>query len=318
MRIVLIVTIMLGLEREEGIELEPLGDGKKKLIVNADDFGLTEGVNQAILRGHREGIITSTSLLANGRAFDSAVALTRESPSIGVGVHLNLTEGAPLCSPSSLRGLVDPGGSFCLTSARLALRLLCGAVGLNPVERELRAQIERLLAAGIRPTHLDSHKHMHLFPSIFRVLIRLAGEYGIGGIRCVREKVTHFGQLVLRHRGCSSKIVKQYLVGFTLSLLCMPQRRELRRAQLKFPTYCFGITPTGFLDALHLRQILEGLPDGATELICHPGTVDGDLRQTPTRLLNQRERELQAILAPEAKAMMAQLGIRLINYAELE
>ena len=301
----------------EAVKLKDLAGARKKLIVNADDFGLTERVNQAIIKGHQEGIITSTSLLANGCAFNSAVALAKQAPALGVGVHLNLTEGAPLSPPSCLEGLVSSGGSFNLTSIRLARFLLSRTVKVGAVERELRAQIEKLLTAGIQPTHLDSHKHMHLFPTIFGVLMKLAVEYGIGGIRCVRERVTHMGQLVRQHRGASSRILKQHLVGFTLSLLSMPQRPKLRRVRLKFPAYCMGITATGFLDAKYLLEILEALPDGTTELICHPGTVDVDLRRTPTRLLEQREQELQAMLAAETKETLVRQGIRLISYAGL-
>ncbi len=298
--------------------MEELPGARKKLIVNADDFGLTEKVNQAIIKGHQEGIITSTSLLANGRAFDSAVVLAKQFTSLGVGVHLNLTEGAPLSALLGLRGLVNPGGSFRLTPVRLACCLLSGAIKLSSLEGELRAQIEKLLDAGIRPTHLDSHKHIHLVPAIFRVLMRLAVEYGIGGIRCVRERVAYLSRLVRRHRGSLPRILKQYLVGLTLSLVCMPQRPKLRRARLRFPVHCFGITPTGFLDSRHFQEILECLPEGTTELICHPGTVDEDLQRTPTRLLEHRERELQAILAFETKETLVRQGIRLISYAGLD
>jgi hopanoid biosynthesis associated protein HpnK len=298
--------------------LEELQGARKKLIVNADDFGLTEKVNQAIIKGHREGIITSTSLLANGRAFDSAVVLAKQFTSLGVGVHLNLTEGVPLSAPLGLQGLVNPAGSFRLTPVRLARCLLSGAIRLSSLEGELRAQIERSLDAGIRPTHLDSHKHIHLFPAIFRVVMRLAVEYGISGIRCVREKVAHLGRLVRRNRESLPRILKQYLVGYTLSLLCMAQRPKLRLTRLRFPAYCFGITPTGFLDSTHFQEILECLPEGSTELICHPGTVDEDLQRSPTRLLEHRERELQAILAFETKETLVRQGIRLISYAGLD
>jgi len=300
------------------MNLEELPGACKKLIVNADDFGLTEKVNQAIIKGHQQGIITSTSLLANGIAFDSAVALAKQFTSLGVGVHINLTEGVPLSAPLGLQGLVNPAGSFRLKPVPLARCLLSGAIKPSSLEVEMRAQIERLLAAGIRPTHVDSHKHIHLFPAIFRVLMKLAVEYGINGIRCVRERVAHLNCLIRRHRGSFPRILKQYSVGFTLSLLCKFQRPRLRRTRLRFPAYCFGITPTGFLDSRHFQEIFQCLPEGTTELICHPGTVDEDLQRTPTRLLEQRERELQGILAIETKETLVRQGIRLISYAGLD
>jgi hopanoid biosynthesis associated protein HpnK len=297
--------------------VEPPDGASKRLIVNADDFGLTIQVNQAIVKGHREGIITSTSLLANGAAFDSAVVLAKQVADLGVGVHLNLTEGVPLSSPVSLGGLVNADGLLCLTPARLVRRLLSGSVSVAQVELEMRAQMEKVLSAGVHPTHLDGHKHIHLFPSIFRVLIRLAGDYRIHGIRCVRERVASLGQLISYHRASSSTILKQYLVGVTLSFIGMLQRKELRYAGLKSPAYVYGITPTGFLDARHLQEILGDLPDGTSELICHPGTVDSDLHRSPTRLLEQREQELQAILSPEIRKTIARRGIQLISYSAL-
>ena len=292
-------------------------DTRKRLIVNADDFGLTEKVNLAIVKGHREGVITSASLLANGSAFDSAVVLAQQVETLGVGVHLNLTEGMALTSPARLGSLVDVTGSFCLTPVLLVRRLLSGAVSVTQVELEMRAQIEKILSAGIRPTHLDGHKHIHLFPSLFHVLIRLAREYRINGIRCARERVASLSQLLIFHKSASSTILKQYLVGVALSFIGIPQRRRLRRAGLKSPSCVYGITCTGFLDTRHLREILEDLPDGTSELICHPGTVDSDLQQIPTRLLEQRERELQAILNPEIRKTLVQRGIQLISYSAL-
>jgi hopanoid biosynthesis associated protein HpnK len=287
------------------------------LIVNADDFGLTVRVNRAIVKGHREGIITSTSLLANGGAFDSAVVLTKQVAALGVGVHLNLTEGIALSPPASLGGLVRADGSFGLTPVLLVTRLLSGSVSVAQVELEMRAQIEKVLSAGIHPTHLDGHKHIHLFPSIFHVLIRLASDYRICAIRCVRERVASISQLIRRHRTASPTILKQYLVGVTLSLIGIPQRRELWRAGLKSPACVYGITPTGFLDTRHLQEILGHLPDGTSELICHPGIVDSDLQRIPTRLHEQRERELEAILSPEIMKTMARRSIQLISYAAL-
>src|SRR5215472_15331036 len=127
----------------------------KRLIVNADDFGLSQGINDAIMLGHRQGIITSTTLMANGGAFAAAVEMARAASSLGVGVHLNLTEGTPVSDPSYIPSLVDAQGLFAHTAAQLGRRSLVGSLSLLEVERELRAQIEKVLAAGVAVTHLD-------------------------------------------------------------------------------------------------------------------------------------------------------------------
>src|SRR5262245_50980457 len=156
----------------------------KRLIVNADDFGLSEGINQAVMLGHRQGIITSATLLANGAGFATAVEMASTAGSLGVGVHLNLTEGAPVSAPSGIPSLVNTRGLFTHTVEQLCWHSLVGSLSLLEVERELRAQIEKVLAAGVAITHLDSHKHVHLTPAIGRIVLRLAIAYGIMGLRC--------------------------------------------------------------------------------------------------------------------------------------
>jgi predicted glycoside hydrolase/deacetylase ChbG (UPF0249 family) len=156
----------------------------KRLIVNADDFGLTTQVNQAIIDGHFCGLITSTSLMANGEAFEPAVALSRQAPRLGVGVHLNLTEGKPVAPASSIPSLVNSQGCFARKPGRLWRAMILGRVCTVDIEKELRAQIEKVLAAGIVPTQLDSHKHVHALPVLGRMTTRLARQYGIPALVC--------------------------------------------------------------------------------------------------------------------------------------
>jgi hopanoid biosynthesis associated protein HpnK len=289
----------------------------KKLIVNADDFGLTEKVNEAIVQGHRRGIITSATLMANGAAFESAVGLAQATPELGVGIHLNLTEGAPVSSCSKIPGLVNAQGLLSSTPERLAARLLAGILSLAQVELELRAQMEKVLAAGVALTHLDGHKHVHLFPRIFELVIRLAKEYGIAGVRCAREGPSGLLRLLRKNSTASARILRQYLAACTLSLVSLSRKTRLQQARLKFPSHFFGITVTGFLDAEILQMIIRDLPVGISELMCHPGYVDTHLSRTPTRLVEQREREIQAMIQPEVKRLVAQHGIELISYRHL-
>ncbi|HET7101696.1 MAG TPA: ChbG/HpnK family deacetylase, partial [Terriglobia bacterium] len=233
----------------------------KSLIVNADDFGLTEGVNRAIIDGHRNGIITSTTLMANGMAFASAVAAGSAAPALGIGVHLNLTQGRPVSPASRVPSIVTAEGAFYPGPGILARRILMRQVKPRDVETELRSQIEKVATAGIRITHLDSHKHIHLLPPIFGVVRKLAREYGINCVRCPAEPaVSALGPLRSGRRGWP-RGTKQYLLGRALSTLAACQARKLKDAGLCRPERFFGLSQTGFLDAAMLEQILRALAE---------------------------------------------------------
>ena len=289
----------------------------KRLIVNADDFGLTARINQAIMEAHFGGLLSSTSRLANGEAFASAVALSRQAPRLGVGVHLNLTEGKPVAPAASIPSLMNGQGFFARKPARLWRAMISGRVSAADIEKELRAQIEKVLAAGIVATHLDSHKHVHALPVLGRMAIRLARQHGIPAIRCVAEDWSALGYLLGRFPRAKRTILRQRLNSFALAALSRGWRRQLRRAGVVFAEHFYGVTSTGFLDEELLCEILRHLPDGTSELMCHPGFVDDALRQTPTRLLEQREVEYQALSQPGIKLLAMELGIELVNYGEL-
>lgn len=289
----------------------------KKLIVNADDFGLTEGVNRAIIDGHRKGIITSTTLMANGMAFDSAVAARSGTPGLGVGVHLNLTQGRPICSPSQVPSIVTAEGLFYPTPGILARRILTRKVTPRDVEVELRSQIEKIASAGVRITHLDSHKHIHLLPPLFGLVVKLARDYGIDCVRCPVEPASSaLGPLQSGREGWL-RISKQYVLGRALSTLAACQVKKVAHAGLYRPDYFYGLSQTGFLDAAILEQLLRAVPDGTSEIMCHPGYVDVVLLGTRTRLRAQRETELGALTNPGINRLVAELGIELISYEKL-
>jgi hopanoid biosynthesis associated protein HpnK len=289
----------------------------KRLIVNADDFGLTAGINRAIMAGHHGGLISSTSLLANGEAFASAVALSRQAPRLGVGVHLNLTEGHPVAPASSIPSLVNAQGCFARKPASLWRAMILGRASAVEIEKELRAQIEKVLTTGIVATHLDSHKHVHALPALGRMTIRLARQYGIPAVRCVAERWSALGCSLGRFPHAKTTILRQFLNSCTLAVVSRGWSRQLRRAGVACAEHFYGLTPTGFLDEDLLRDILCHLPEGTSELMCHPGFVDKALRQTPTRLLEQREMEYQALSGPRIQLLVKDLSIRLINFGDL-
>lgn len=289
----------------------------KKLIVNADDFGLTEGVNRAIIEGHKKGIITSTTLMANGRAFNSAVTAALTTPELGIGVHLNVTQGLPVSPAFMVPSIVTSEGAFYRSPAFVARRFLARKAKLSDAERELRSQIEKVASAGINITHLDSHKHIHLLPPIFTIVVKLAREFGIKCVRCPVEPAwSAFGVLQSGRRRWPG-MAKQYLLGRALSTLATCQARKVQDAGLCSPDRFCGLSQTGFLDAALLEQILKTLPEGTSELMCHPGYVDEALLGARTRLLGERETELEALTNASIRQLVTELGIELISYDRL-
>jgi chitin disaccharide deacetylase len=258
----------------------------KQLIVTADDFGLTEGVNRAIGRAHQEGIVTSASLMVSGAAFESAVELARQNPRLDIGLHLDLTN-----KPFAL------------------------AVRTNKLdlERRIRSQIEKAIATGLHITHLDGHKHVHVIPAVLKVIRAVTPEYGIRAIRTMNVRTTGMMSLLHRNPGARAAIIQQFLfaegarVAWKLSL---PNA-------MAGPDSFYGIAETGFLDLRAFANIIRELTDGAHEIMCHPGYLDDDLRQTPTRLLTQRERELEMLTGREVRDLIRNSGIELISYRNL-
>ena len=289
----------------------------KQLIVNADDFGLTKRVSEAIVEAHRHGIVTSTTLMANGAAFDAATALSRQMPRLGVGVHLNLSEGMPVSPAPRIPSLLNAHGRLHLTPGRLWKGIATRRVSLADVETELRAQIAKIHGAGILPTHLDGHKHVHILPGVADIVVRLAQEFSVSSVRCPLEQPPGLFHMLEGRRTSHSSILKQYLVGRGLSALSRRFRQKLAEADLACPTHFYGISQTGFLDARGILEVLRQLPEGTSELMCHPGYVDAELARTGTRLLGQREIEAFALRSRLITSFLADSGIRLVNYKAL-
>ena len=288
----------------------------KQLIVNADDFGLTENVNRGILDAYRDGIVTSTTLLANGMAFESAVAAGKQFHRLGIGVHLNLSEGEPVAGVALVPTLVDAGGRLHLTPARLWAAIAAGRVSLPEIEVELRAQITKIVGAGIAPTHFDGHKHVHVLPRVSDIVIRLTQEFRVPSVRCPSEKKTNVGGTRRNGRFSGASRFKQNLVGRAVSSLAEVFSAKLERAGIHSPAHFYGIRETGFLDTSALREILGNLPEGTSELMCHPGYRDIDLEKTGTRLRAQREIEIKAVTDVSVRNLIVSDGIQLLNYRE--
>ena len=287
----------------------------KRLIVNADDFGLTPLVSQGILDAHLGGIVTSTSLMANGEAFGVAVAMSYRAPWLSVGVHLVLTEGVPVSPAEGIPTLVGADGRFCWTPRKLMKNLAAGHISLVDVETELRAQIVRVVRAGITPTHLDGHKHLHVLPGIREIVICLAQQFAIPAVRCPEEELppAYLSKCLKRPQ---AGVFKQYLAGRAVSWLARRFGRKLEQIGLNYPAPMYGLSQTGFLNGGEVEAILRSLPEGTSELMCHPGYPDSSLARTGTRLLAERETECRALMSPEVRRLAESENIQFINYRE--
>jgi hopanoid biosynthesis associated protein HpnK len=290
----------------------------KYLIINADDFGLTPGVNRGICQSHRHGILTSTSLMANLPAFEDAVTLARANPNLGVGVHFNLTEGRPISPAGQVTTLLNGNGGFISDYQVVLKKLFSRRLNLAEVERELRAQLQKIRQAQLQPTHIDSHKHLHIFPGIIEVVIRLALEYNIKKIRLPLES-TSFIKKSLLPSGWNSKVaIKQYANMKIIAFFSRRAAEKFKQNGIKTNDNFFGILYTGFLNTRVLAEAINRLTPGCWEIMTHPGCWDAELNTMHTRLFQQREAEMQALQAPELRNALAEKEIKLINYAQLD
>lgn len=286
----------------------------KELILNADDFGMTLGINEAIVRAHRNGTLTSATLMANASAFDDAVARALANPTLGVGCHLVLVGGRSVAAPTQIRSLVDEDGFLPKTLPTFVARVSAGLIRQCDIERELRAQIEKTCGAGIEPSHLDTHKHTHAHPRVMQAVARVASEVGIRRVRNPFESLRD--AWATTHAEGSS--AGSQLIAAAAAQISAPSFRSIsRKYSLCSPEHFVGIAMTGRMSPAVVRHMIDTLPEGRTEMMFHPGVYDSDLVAADTRLQRERETELQTLLDPELKAILAKQGIRLISYREL-
>lgn len=265
----------------------------RTLAVNADDFGFTRDVNAGIVRAHLDGILTSTTLMANGEAFEDAVRLAREVPTLDIGVHLQMVQG-----PS----LSEPGRALPETVTQLILEL-----GRWDIEREFAAQVNKIVATGIHPTHLDTHKHTHLLPPVLRAVARISQRYGI---RWVRKPV----DLPMPAPRAS---LKTRLAAVVMRQMAQHFDRVLAEHGARATDHFAGFVWTGAYTAAELAALIGRLPEGITEFMCHPGEFGEELRRARTRLKQERLHELEALVDPQLKAALARHNVRLAGYGEL-
>jgi hopanoid biosynthesis associated protein HpnK len=278
-----------------------------QLIVNADDFGLTAGVNRAIVELHGLGLVTSASLMARASATEEAIELAQSIPALGVGCHIVLVDGEPVLPPHQIPTLVDSQtGCFPSSLNPFLARLFAGRIRSAEIEAETGAQIDFLQQRGVRVTHIDTHKHTHVLPAVLRPVLRAARARGIRAIRNPFEpewaiRATH-GAPWLR--------IAQIAGLRWLEPIC---RRILDSEGFVTSSGTIAVAGTGVLDADTLRSLLQSLPAGTWELVTHPGYNDADLARVRTRLRASRDIERSALIA--LKEFPA---IELVSFAALQ
>jgi hopanoid biosynthesis associated protein HpnK len=281
----------------------------KRLIINADDFGLSRSVNEGVVLAHRRGVLTSATLMVNTPGFEEAVRLAAENPRLGVGLHLNWVRGRPISPPEAVPSLVDSRGLFFSSGGAFLKRLFSGRLRREDLLKEGRAQVERALAAGVRLSHFDSEKNVHAFPRLMDVVVELAESAGIPKIRFIRE----FGL---------SRSPGQTLKAWLLSLACRRSASRLRRAGIVIADRFYGICNSGRMTAGRLLRVFGGLNEGSAEVMVHPGLVDRELESLEetmgTYYINRRrESELNALTDPRLPEEARRLGVHLINFHDL-
>jgi hopanoid biosynthesis associated protein HpnK len=293
----------------------------RQLIVNADDFGLTSGVNRGIVEAHRDGVVSSTTLMAtaNDGTFRAAVELARAVPELSVGCHVVLVDGAPVSAPGAVDTLlaIRSGEPECFYSSlsAFAARATMGGFDREQLVLEITAQIRKIQAAGIEVSHLDSHKHAHIFPEILRAMLRAAK---ICGVRAIRSPFVPMKAIMAQSFAGKRALLKRYGQVRILNTFAGNFRRQTARAGLRAPDGVIGVIETGSMDGILLRQAIEGLPDGTWELVCHPGYADDDLRAVRTRLVESRDRERSLLTSPELREFLERQKIRVVSYRDLK
>jgi hopanoid biosynthesis associated protein HpnK len=285
----------------------------RRLIINADDFGLTQGVNRAIVEAHCDGIVTSATLMANGLAFEDANRRASSTPRLSVGCHVVLVDGLPVLREQTrtLSNRKFDDGRLYQSLSGFALRAISGKIDADEIEAEATAQIRKLQAAGIVVSHLDTHKHTHIFPSVLRPLLRAARSCGVPAMR------NPFGPVHVSIVAKRPSLWKQFSKVRLLSRLGRTFRSSVQDAGMLTPDGTVGIVATGAMDASLFESIVNSLPEGTWELVCHPGYNDADLGSIRTRLRESRAQELEILTSPEARKILAHSGVRLISYREL-
>jgi hopanoid biosynthesis associated protein HpnK len=273
-------------------------DAARRLVVNADDFGRSSSVNHAVLQAHRDGILTTASLMVNEPGCDEAVAMARENPRLGVGLHLGFSHGHSALPPEKIPGLVNARGEFSNRAGPTGFRYFLRRGLHEQLRRELHAQFEKFRATGLPLDHVNGHLHFHLHPVIFRILMADASRLGIRRMRLTRDPFWLNARLA--GGGWLYRINHAIIFG----LLAARSRPWLDRQKIQYARNVFGLLQNGRVDEAYVERLLSRLPPGDSELYSHPS-------------LDEFKREYEALISPRIRQLINEQGIQLIRYQDL-
>ena len=278
----------------------PLGGSGtgRRLIVNADDFGLNAATNEAIIRGHREGILTSASLMMNEPGFEQALQMARENPRMGVGLHLTFLCGYSTLPHEKIPGLVNEKNEFDWNPARVGFKYFFRRELKEQLRDEMLAQFERFRSTGLPLDHVDSHHHLHAHPVIFKLLIESAQDLGIKHLRLTSEPFGIHARVALGYR------LERLSHGLAYWLLAGPARRKLKQMDIKHTDAVFGLLQDARVDERYMERLLPRLPKGISEIYSHPS-------------IDVFKHEMDALISPKIKHLTQSLGIKLIRYQDI-
>jgi chitin disaccharide deacetylase len=276
----------------------PQPPAARRLIINADDFGLSPSVNEAVIRAHREGILTTASLMVNEAGFDEAVKLAKENPKLGVGLHLTLLHGHSALPPGKIPGLVNARGEFSNSPVGVGMKYFFDSDLLEPLRAEITAQFEKFRSTGLILDHVNGHLHLHLHPIIFKILMDGSEKLGIRHLRFTRDCLARSRRM---SRGYYFYRISHAAIFEWLSSRA---RETLRQKSVKHPQITFGLLQDGRVDEDYLLKLLPELPPGDSELYSHPS-------------LDKFRHEFEALISPRVREQIKKLGIQLIRYQDL-
>ena len=270
----------------------------RRLIVNADDFGRSHSINEAVIRAHRDGILTSASLMVNEAGFDDAVALARQNPKLGVGLHLTLLCGHSTLPPEKIPGLVSARREFSDNPVRVGFRYFAKKSLREPLRAEIHAQFARFRATGLPLDHVNGHLHMHLHPVLFGLLMEDAARLGIRHMRLTRDDYR------MNRRLAEGRWFYRAAHAGIFRMLAPRAGRQLQARGIRHTEFVFGLLQDSHVDEPFVLKLLPGLPAGDSELYSHPS-------------LDNFRHEFDALVSPRVKEQVARLGIQLIRYQDL-
>ncbi len=273
-------------------------EAARRLIVNADDFGRSRAINQAVIGAHQKGILTTASLMVNESGMEEAVALARENLKMGVGLHLSLLCGRSALSPELIPGLVDARGEFSDRPVAVGFKYFSRKELRSQLRAEIREQFKRFRATGLPMDHVNGHLHLHLHPTVFRILMDEAKDFGIRHLRLTRDP------LRLNARLASGRWFYRASHAFIYRRLSNRARPELARRGIRHTHQVFGLLQNALVDEDYILRLLPVLPAGDSELYSHPS-------------LDEFKNEYDALISPRVQALVRQQGIQLIRYQDL-